>query len=92
MGEPISTQTFPRTRPSVPSIAIVLTVFSPEEGGGKGREKKEGGEGKGEGGRREGKEEGRERGGEEEGGGRKARENVHIMHAKGIKWAEKVLY
>ena len=42
MGEPISTQIFPRTRPSVPSIAIVLTVFSPEEGGGKGREGKEG--------------------------------------------------
>ena len=57
MGEPISTQTFPRTRPSVPSIAIVLTVFSPEEGGGKGR--KEGGEGKG-------GEEGGEKGEEEE--------------------------
>ena len=81
MGEPISTQTFPRTRPSVPSIAIVLTVFSPEEGGGNRREgkRKEGGKGK----------EGKERGGE---GRRGRKENVHIMHTKGIKWAEKVLY
>lgn len=29
MGLPVSMQTLPRTRPSVPSIAIVLTVFSP---------------------------------------------------------------
>merc|ERR1719348_1035228 len=30
MGEPVSTTDWPRTRPSVPSMAIVLTVFSPK--------------------------------------------------------------
>ena len=29
MGEPVSTHTWPRTRPSVPSIAMVRTVLSP---------------------------------------------------------------
>lgn len=31
MGAPVSRTFWPRTRPSVPSMAIVLTVFSPEE-------------------------------------------------------------
>lgn len=30
MGDPQSSTSWPRTRPSVPSIAIVLTVFSPK--------------------------------------------------------------
>ena len=31
MGRPVSVHTFPLTRPSVPSIAIVRTVFSPSK-------------------------------------------------------------
>lgn len=31
MGAPVSRTFWPRTRPSVPSMAIVLTVFSPQE-------------------------------------------------------------
>ena len=36
MEEPVSTHSQPLTRPSVPSIAMVRTVFSPAEGGGGG--------------------------------------------------------
>lgn len=37
IGAPVSRTLWPRTRPSVPSIAIVLTVFSPEDTHGKGQ-------------------------------------------------------
>ena len=41
MELPVSTQTWPRTRPSVPSMAMVRTEFSPEGSGEQGNEEGE---------------------------------------------------